>query len=390
MSETIIGIDFGTTNSLAAVSVGGRALALVDQVTLRPHPSVIWFRGSDIVVGREARQNMDITESGAPPGFVRSPKMSLRREGPIFVDGRPVEPTDAVAEVLKHLKADASIARGSALGHDLARAVFTIPVDFGGPERRALREAARKAGIGVVRVPAYSPQAVAEHTVGLMLMLNRNLHHAYNRNRAGQFVLDGLTGFDMYRKTVGVVGTGAIGRALIDIMLGFGCRVLAYDKFPNEELKKRAGVDYAGMPELLGESHIISLHVPLFEETHHLLDAAAFEQMRDGVMIINTSRGGLIDTPELVNALKSGKVGSAGLDVYEEEQGVFWTDKSLVPLTDDVLSRLLSFPNVVVTSHQAFLTHEALQNIADTTLDNITAYEHGKRGQDLPNNVLGL
>lgn len=151
MSETVFGIDFGTTNSLAAVSVGGRALALVDQVTRRPHPSVIWYRGSDIVVGREARENMDITESGAPPGFVRSPKMSLRRDGPIFVDGRPVEPTDAVAEVLRHLKTDASVARGGAPAHDLARAVFTIPVDFGGPERRALREAARKAGIGVVQ-----------------------------------------------------------------------------------------------------------------------------------------------------------------------------------------------------------------------------------------------
>ncbi|NAZ38360.1 Hsp70 family protein [Rubellimicrobium sp. CFH 75288] len=151
MSETIFGIDFGTTNSLAAVSVGGRALALVDPVTRRPHPSVIWYRGADIVVGREARENMDITEGGAPPGFVRSPKMSLRRDGPIFVDGRPVEPTDAVAEVLRHLKADAAIARGGAPAHDLTRAVFTIPVDFGGPERRALREAARKAGIGVVQ-----------------------------------------------------------------------------------------------------------------------------------------------------------------------------------------------------------------------------------------------
>lgn len=151
MSEAIFGIDFGTTNSLAAISLGGRALALVDQFTRRPHPSVIWYRGADIVVGREARQNVDITESGAPPGFVRSPKMSLRREGPIFIDGRPVDPTDAVAEVLKHLKADAAIARGNAPGHDLARAVFTIPIDFGGPERCALREAARKAAIGVVQ-----------------------------------------------------------------------------------------------------------------------------------------------------------------------------------------------------------------------------------------------
>jgi molecular chaperone DnaK len=151
MSETIFGIDFGTTNSLVTVAVGGRALPLIDQVTRRPHPSVIWYRGSDIVVGREARENMDITEIGAPPGFVRSPKMALRREGSIYVDGRPIDPTDAVAEVLRHLKADASIARGAAHGHDLSRAVFTIPVDFGGPERRALREAARKAGIGVVQ-----------------------------------------------------------------------------------------------------------------------------------------------------------------------------------------------------------------------------------------------
>ncbi|WP_080580002.1 Hsp70 family protein [Sinorhizobium fredii] len=151
MTDVVFGIDFGTTNSLAAVTVGGRTLALVDQFTLRPHPSVIWYRGGDIVVGREARQNMDLTETGAPPGFVRSPKMSLRRDGPIFVDGRPIEPTDAVAEVLKHLKNDAAVARGGALGKNLARAVFTIPVDFGGRERRALREAAGKAGIGVVQ-----------------------------------------------------------------------------------------------------------------------------------------------------------------------------------------------------------------------------------------------
>jgi len=249
-------------------------------------------------------------------------------------------------------------------------------------------DACRENDIGVVRVPAYSPHAVAEHTIALMLMLNRNLHHAYNRNRAGQFVLDGLTGFDMQGKTVGVVGTGAIGRALIDILLGFGCEVLACDKFPHPELAQRAHVRYVELDELLREAHIISLHVPLFEETYHLINEAAFEKMRDGVMFINTSRGGLVDTPQLVAALKSGKVGAAGLDVYEEEQGVFWTDKSLVPLTDDVLSRLLSFPNVVVTSHQAFLTQEALHNIAETTLENIAAFVNGKRGSSLPNNVL--
>lgn len=247
-------------------------------------------------------------------------------------------------------------------------------------------EACRETGLSVVRVPAYSPHAVAEHTVALMLMLNRRLHHAYNRNRAGQFVLDGLTGFDMVGKTVGVVGTGEIGRTLTNILMGFGCRVLAHDREPDPTLV-RSGVVYVDLSELWAESHIVSLHVPLFESTHHLLDETALSKMRDGVMIINTSRGGLIDTPALVSALKSGKVGSAGLDVYEEEQGVFWTDRSFEPLSDDVLSRLLSFPNVVVTSHQGFLTHEALGNIADTTIANIAAFADGLRGSDLPNAV---
>lgn len=181
MRKNVFGIDFGTTNSLAAVSVGGRALALVDQVTRRPHPSVIWYRGSDIVVGREARENMDITESGTPPGFVRSPKVSLRRDSPIFVDGRPVEPTDAVAEVLRHLKADASITRGGAPGHDLARAVFTIPVDFGGPERRALRESARKAGIGVVQF-VHEPVAALYAHLRAQPDLGRELAHLEGRS----------------------------------------------------------------------------------------------------------------------------------------------------------------------------------------------------------------
>jgi D-lactate dehydrogenase len=243
--------------------------------------------------------------------------------------------------------------------------------------------ACREHGLSVVRVPEYSPYAVAEHTVALMLMLNRRLHRAYERNRAGYFVLEGLTGFDMRGKTVGIVGTGKIGRCTVDILLGFGCRVLAFDKYPNEELGKREGVEYVELEEVWAESDIISLHVPLFPETHHLVNPSTIARMKDGVMLINTSRGGLVDTRALIEGLKSGKIGSAGLDVYEEEAGIFFHDMSGQVLSDDVLARLLTFRNVVVTSHQAFLTHEALGNIADTTLANIAEFENGKRGTDL-------
>ncbi len=249
-------------------------------------------------------------------------------------------------------------------------------------------QACQQHGLSVVRVPAYSPYAVAEHTVALMLMLNRRLHQAYQRNRAGYFVLEGLTGFDMRGKTVGVVGTGMIGRCAIDILLGFGCRILAFDTFPNEDLAGRVGVQYVELDTLFCQSDIITLHVPLFPETHHLINAAAIERMQDGVMLINTSRGGLIDTRALIVGLKSGKIGFAGLDVYEEEAGIFFHNISNQVLTDDVLARLMTFNNVVVTSHQAFLTHEALTNIADTTLANIAEYEQGKRGADLTNAVL--
>ena len=242
-------------------------------------------------------------------------------------------------------------------------------------------------GIGVVRVPAYSPYAVAEHTVALMLMLNRKLHQAYLRNRTGYFLLDGLTGFDMRGKTVGVIGTGQIGRCLIDILLGFGCRVLAFDKSPNEEPGGCAGVTYVDLEHLFPESDIVTLHVPLFPETHHLINSSAIEQMKDGVMVVNTSRGGLIDTRALIDGLKSGKIGSAGLDVYEEEAGIFFHDLSDKVLTDDVLARLMTFNNVVVTSHQAYLTNEALANIADTTLANIAEFERGKRGGELTHRV---
>ena len=241
--------------------------------------------------------------------------------------------------------------------------------------------------VSVVRVPAYSPYAVAEHTIALMLMLNRRLHQAYQRNRAGYFVLDGLTGFDMRGKQVGVIGTGKIGQCTIDILLGFGCHILAFDKFPNAELATRDRVQYVDMTHLLGASDIITLHVPLFPETHHLINQAAIDRMKDGVMLINTSRGELVDTKALIDGLKSGKIGYAGLDVYEEEAGVFFHNLSDQVLTDDVLARLMTFNNVVVTSHQAFLTHEALTNIADTTLANIDAFKQGKRGMELANAV---
>lgn len=251
-------------------------------------------------------------------------------------------------------------------------------------------KACRERNLSVVRVPAYSPYAVAEHTVALMLMLNRHLHQAYMRNRAGYFVLEGLTGFDMRGKTVGVVGTGQIGRCVIDILLGIGCHILAFDRFPSGELTTRDHVRYVDLDELMRESHIITLHVPLFPDTHHLIDEAAIDRMRDGVMLINTSRGGLVDTRALIAGLKSEKVGSAGLDVYEEEAGVFLQDVSDAVgkvLTDDVLARLLTFNNVVITSHQAFLTHEALANIADATFANLGEFEGGRRGAELTNAV---
>lgn len=248
-------------------------------------------------------------------------------------------------------------------------------------------DACQAHGINIARVPAYSPYAVAEHTVGLMLMLNRHLHHAYIRNRYGYFVLDGLTGFDMRGKTTGVAGTGKIGQAVISILLGFGCRVLAFDAYPDPDVAARRGVDYVDSEQLFSQSDILTLHLPLNPQTRHIVNEATIDKMKDGVMLINTSRGELVDTRALINALKSGKIGAAGLDVYEEEAGVFFRDLSNQVLTDDVLARLLSFNNVVVTSHQAFLTHEALSNIAETTLKNLREFEEGKRGVGLTNAV---
>lgn len=238
--------------------------------------------------------------------------------------------------------------------------------------------AAKELGIKVVRVPAYSPYSVAEHAVSLMLVLNRKLHRAYLRVREGNFSLGGLVGFDLHGKTVGIIGTGKIGRALAHIMTGFGCKVVACDLIRNQDLESRLGVKYMSLEELYLISDIISLHVPLTPATRHLIDAKALAQMKKGVMLINTGRGALIDTHALIGSLKSEHIGYAGLDVYEEEEGVFFEDLSGQVLKDDQLARLLTFPNVFITAHQGFLTQEALNNIAETTLQSISDYEAGK------------
>ena len=240
-----------------------------------------------------------------------------------------------------------------------------------------LRAAAR-VGLTVVRVPEYSPHAVAEHAVALVLALDRKIHRAWARVREANFALDGLVGFDLHGKTFGVIGTGRIGAVTARIMHGFGCRLLAHDVRPNEQLAAELGLRYVGLPELYGEADVISLHVPLTPATHHLIDSAALERMRRGVMLVNTGRGALVDSRALIAALKTGHVGAAGLDVYEEEEGLFFRDLSDQVLQDDVLARLLTFPNVLITSHQGFLTREALARIAETTLENVRAFERGE------------
>lgn len=224
--------------------------------------------------------------------------------------------------------------------------------------------------IHVVRVPAYSPYAIAEHAMALLLTCNRRIHKAYIRTKDFNFRLDGLAGVDLHGKTVGVIGTGKIGRVFIDICRGFGMQVIAYDKFPADG----AGIDYVSLAELFARSDFISLHCPLTEDTHHLINAEAIAQMKKGVYLINTSRGALIDAEALLEGIKARKVGAACLDVYEEESDLFFEDFSGHILEDDTLARLISMPNVIVTSHQAFLTQEALQNIAETTANNIRSF----------------
>ncbi|HOV15386.1 MAG TPA: 2-hydroxyacid dehydrogenase, partial [Spirochaetota bacterium] len=232
--------------------------------------------------------------------------------------------------------------------------------------------------IHIVRVPAYSPYAVAEHAISLIMALNRKTHKAYNRTREGNFSINGLLGFDMFGKTAGVIGTGKIGKILINILKGFGMKILVYDLFPDTKFAKDENIEYCELDKIYKEADIISLHCPLSKETTHLINKESLSKMKPNVMIINTSRGHLIDTKALINALKDGKIGSAGLDVYEEESEYFFEDHSGNILNDDILARLLTFNNVLITSHQAFFTKEALKNICETTFNNIKDYFEGK------------
>lgn len=236
--------------------------------------------------------------------------------------------------------------------------------------------AADRLGLTVARVPAYSPHAVAEHAVALILSLNRRTFRAYNRVREGNFSLDGLLGFDLHGKTVGVMGTGKIGLIFAQIMHGFGCRILASDPYPDDNAPSY--VEYVSNEALFAQADIVSLHCPLTPQTHQLIDKAAIAQMKHGVMLINTSRGRVIDTQALLGGLKSGNIGFVGLDVYEEEENLFFRDLSDRIIDDDLFMRLTTFPNVLITGHQGFFTREALTNIAETTIANITAFESGQ------------
>lgn len=276
--------------------------------------------------------------------------------------------------------------------NDQLDATVLTALASGGTRMIALRSAgfnhvdvnhARGLALTVSRVPAYSPHAVAEHTIALILSLNRKIHRAYARVREGNFALDGLLGFDLFDRTVGIVGTGAIGTVVAQILLGFGCRVLAYDVAPSQACHAM-GVQFVRLDDIWARSDIITLHTPLTPRTRHLIEAHAIAQMKPGVMIVNTGRGALVDTPALIAGLKSGHIGYLGLDVYEEEEHLFFQDLSSHVIQDDVFARLLTFPNVVVTGHQAFFTGEALRAISETTLDNISAFEQNRRsGREL-------
>lgn len=275
--------------------------------------------------------------------------------------------------------------------HDQVDGEVLSALQSGGTRLVALRcagfnnvdlERAAELGVKVVRVPAYSPHAVAEHAVSLITALNRRIHRAYARVREGNMALEGLLGVELCSRTVGVVGTGNIGAIVARIMHGFGCRILAFDPYPNERLEEI--VQFVSLDRLAAESDVISLHCPLTPETYHLVDAGWLEKVKAGCMIINTSRGALIDTRAAIEALKSGRIGSLGLDVYEEEADLFFEDLSEKVIQDDIFARLLTFPNVIITAHQGFFTQEAIGQIAHTTLANITAFE---RGQPLVNEV---
>ncbi|WP_061016296.1 2-hydroxyacid dehydrogenase [Vibrio splendidus] len=267
---------------------------------------------------------------------------------------------------------------------DLSRDVLEVLAQ-GGTKLIAMRcagfdkvdlDAAKELGLQVVRVPAYSPESVAEHTVGMMMCLNRKLHKAYQRTRDANFSLEGLVGFNFHGKTVGVIGSGKIGLATMRILKGLGMNILCYDPYPNP-LAVELGAKYVELDELYQESDVISLHCPMSKENYHLLDATAFEKMKDGVMIVNTSRGELLDSTAAIEALKQSKIGALGLDVYDNEKELFFQDKSNDVIVDDVFRRLSACHNVLFTGHQAFLTKDALFNIANTTLTSVDAFFTG-------------
>jgi len=274
------------------------------------------------------------------------------------------------------------------VGDDASASVLRA-LHTGGTRLVALRSAgfnhvdlaeADRLGLTVLRVPAYSPYSVAEHAVGLMLTLNRKFHRAFNRVREQNFALGGLMGFDMHGKTAGVIGTGKIGEVVCKILMGFGCRVLAFDPLKNPVCESM-GVEYVALADLYAKSDIITLHCPLSPATKHLINAAALQAMKPGVMLINTSRGAIIDTRALIAALKTSRIGSVGLDVYEEEGDLFFKDLSTEVVQDDIFVRLMSFPNVLITAHQGFFTHEACTAIAQTTITNVTDFERGTPNQ---------
>lgn len=246
-------------------------------------------------------------------------------------------------------------------------------------------DAAKKAGISIVRVPSYSPEAVAEHALALILTLNRKIHKAYNRVRENNFSLENLIGFNLHRKVIGVVGTGQIGRAFCNIISGFGCKILAYDIYEQDDLKEK-GIEYVSLKKLISKSDIIALHCPLTPETHHMFNKETFALMKKGAMLVNTSRGGLIDTAAAIDALKSGQLGHLAIDVYEQEENLFFRDLSGSIIMDDMIVRLMAFHNVLITSHQGFFTKEALEEITKTTIHNFDQFENG---DPLDNEVKG-
>ena len=291
----------------------------------------------------------------------------------IFFDVRLSPETVALARGFPGVCIFVNDACNAAVIDDLARHGTKIVATRSAGYNQIDLAAAARCGIPVVRVPAYSPNAVSEFTVALMLTLGRKIHKAYNRSREFNFEIAGLEGFELRDKTVGVFGTGKIGQMVIRNLSGFGCRLLAYDKFPSEEAKKYA--TYVDGPTFAREADIITLHCPLTPETHHILNEETLPYLKDGVFIVNTSRGALLDTNKVIQFLKNGKIGLLAIDVYEEEADYFYRDLSDKVPTNDELARLLTFPNVLVTSHMAFLTDHALRNIAETTLSNFTEFE---------------